>query len=85
MTYEEAKALKLQWQKDGIKARLYKLNPDKYKQFKPYAKKIKGNISTQLALAWEVEIILMQPKIKNLFERDDVFFNAIKKKTNPAS
>ena len=74
MTYEEAIKIKREWQKDAIRMRLHKYNPEKYP--KPSVRMI---TSTDISLAWHVTTTIQIHEHGSLFERDNIFFRNISK------
>ena len=72
MTYEEAIKIKRKWQKDAIRARLHKYNPNKYP--KPSIKPI---TAADILLVWDVTETIQVCENGSFFERDDAFFKNI--------
>lgn len=80
MTYEEAILMQREMLKDSIKARLYKINPEKYKKFKDKSSK-KGINTIDIVKIWNMVKTIHTYKHGDPFEMDDKFFAAIKRKS----
>lgn len=75
MTYEQAVKLRREILKNAIRARLHKMNPDKYP--KPPTRIINA---ADIVTIWEAAAIITFHDGVHPFDRDDVFFKHLRNK-----